>query len=129
VHHAPERRAGGDDVVDRPSPLLVGRRLERRQVQHLVLPPEEAPQAVLDLVARNRGQEPDRAEVDAGHRDPRAEKTPQRAEHGAVAAEDEGEVGVRRSLFVLCLDELDALLLGELAHAGNGVGDRVATAV
>ena len=51
----------------------------------------------LELVALDRGEEPDRAEVDAEHRDAGAGEVAQGVKDRAVAAEDEAEVGLARA--------------------------------
>ena len=69
LDHAPGRAARDDGVVDRGA---ASRRssvdLERRQLDHAVVAGEDAREARLELVACDRRQEPDAAEVDAEHR-------------------------------------------------------------
>ena len=55
---------------------------------------EDARQRRIELVAGDRGQEADAPEVDADRRDAGAEQAPQRAQHRAVAAEDDDDIGV-----------------------------------
>ena len=67
--------------------------LERRQLDGLIVAGEHTGEAVLEPVGRDRRQEPDAAVVDADHRDPGAVEARERAEHRAVAAEHDGDVG------------------------------------
>ncbi len=69
--------------------------LERRQLDDLVLACEDPCQPGLQLGAGDRAEEADAPEVDSDHRDAGAEKPRQRAQHRAVAAEHDGEVGCR----------------------------------
>ena len=63
-----------DDVVDGDAPLAAHLDLERRQLDDRVLAGERAREPGLELAARDRGEEADAAEVDADHRDARAEE-------------------------------------------------------
>ena len=77
--------------------LAVDLDLEAGQLDRLDLPGERAADARLGLVALDRGEEADGAEVDAEDRDAGAGETAQRVEDRAVAAEHEAEVGLRRA--------------------------------
>ena len=97
LDHAPDDRARDDDVVDGDRALAADARLERRQLDDDVVAREDAREPVLELVGRDRGEEADRAEVDADDGHARAEEPLQRAKHRPVAAEHDDEVGVRPS--------------------------------
>ena len=93
--------------------------LEPGQVDHLEVAGEGAPDPRPGVVALDRGEEADGAEVDAEDGDPGAGEVAQRVEDRAVAAEDEAEVEVARKL----VDRLDALccraVLGDLVGGGE----------
>src|SRR4030095_2584609 len=105
LHHATDRRAGRDHVVDCGMALSAELCLERRQLHRYELVLEGTFEPALELLLRNTCEETDASEVDAENRDAGAEKALQRPEHRPVAAEDDGEVDVVRS------DELDTGLL------------------
>src|SRR4029453_4320513 len=90
LHHAADDRARHDDAVDRDVPLAASLRAERPQLDDDVLAPKDALKARFEILGRDRREEAHLAEVDADHRRPAAEREPERAEHRAVAAEDEG---------------------------------------
>ena len=113
------------------SPSIVD--LEAGKVDRLDLAGKGAFDSRPRLVALDRREEADGAEVDPEDRDPGAREVPQRVEDRAVAAEDDAEVGVVRQR----LDRLDALrggaVLGDLVGGrdqppaglgGGGDGDR-----
>ena len=92
--------------------IAVGLDLQRREVHDAVVAREHAGEAGLELVRLDRREEPDPAEIDAHNRDLGAEKSLQRAQHRAVAAEDDGYVGMREIVFRLT----DAVLLDLLVR-------------
>ena len=107
--------------------------LEPGQVDRLDLAGEGAADPLLGLVALDRGEEADGAEVDAEDRHPGAGEAAQRVQDRAVAAEDDAEVRAR----LVAGDDFDALggvaVLGELVRgadqppaglAGDRDGDR-----
>ena len=72
--------------------------LQSRQLDGVELPGERAGEAGLELVGRDRREEADAAEVDPDHGRAGAEEARERAQHGAVAAEDDRQLGGRPSL-------------------------------
>ena len=115
LDHAAERRARRDDVVDRDVALAVElaprasaarrRRTRRRR---------RARRSRSSSSGVDRREEADAAEVDADHGHVAAEELGERAQHRAVAAERDDEVGVARGV----VDELDTpAALGDRAHA------------
>src|SRR5829696_2731770 len=109
LDHPPERGAGDDGVVDGDAALRVQLHVERRELDHLVVAGERPPHAGLELVVPDRRQEPDAPEVDAEDGDAGAEEGRERAQHRAVAAEDDREVRAGRPPgCVAVADELDA---------------------
>ena len=146
--HAPVGSPDEADVVERHGHLHRQVDPERGQVHSLEVAAEGAPQTVLELLALDRGEEADRAEVDAEDRHPGLGEPAQRVEDAAVAAEDDADVRPlpvldparcpRRSVAVLLVlvgraDQLDRGLLAPPSAAGDdrvrgglgmGVGDQ-----
>ena len=104
----------------RPTPgRALQRDLQPRQLDRLDLAGEGAADPLLGLLALDRGEEADGAEVDAEDRDAGAGEAAQRVQDRAVAAEDDAEVGAR----LVAGDRLDArgrvAVLGELVRGGD----------
>ena len=79
LDHASDGRARDHSVVESRVSLAVELHFERRQLDRAVLAGEHAPEPALELVARDRREEADTPEVDADHRDARAEEARERA--------------------------------------------------
>jgi hypothetical protein len=118
LDHAPEPGARREDVVDRRSGLPADPNVERRKPHHGDVAYERALEARLQLARLHRRQEADAPEVDADHGYVGAEKAVEGAQHRAVPAQRDGEVGP-----AVVFGHLDALRLGEPLDAGNRVGD------
>jgi hypothetical protein len=67
--------------------------LERRELDDRVLAADARSRPGLEVVGRDRGEEADRAVVDADHRRPGAERSLQGTQHRPVAAEHDDEIG------------------------------------
>jgi hypothetical protein len=109
--------AAEGDVVERHPGRAVRGDLQPGQAENLELAGEGPAQALVELLSLRRGQEADRAEIDAEHRHLRRGVLAQRPENRAVPAEDKAKIGVRRQP----LGDLDplrgALVLGHLGGA------------
>jgi hypothetical protein len=99
--------AGQGDVVEADAGCAFERDLEPRQLDCLHLAGEGATDPGLRLVALDRGEEADGAEVDAEDRHTGPGEAPQRVQDGSVAAEHQADVGAR-------------LVAGDLDAAGGG---------
>ena len=94
LDHAADDRARDDDVVDGGVPLASDLRIEGRQLHDHEVAGEDAREPVLEIVGGDRRQEAHVAEVDADDGRPRAESPLERAQHRAVAAEHDDDVGL-----------------------------------
>ena len=80
--------------------LAVDLDVDGEQVDDAVVAGEDGCEAAAPVVARQRREEADVAVVDAERRHGAAEQATQRAQDGAVAAEDEAEIGVAQRRLV-----------------------------
>ena len=80
-----------------PDALSLALDLDGRELDHAQLARERPPHGRLELVRLRGREKPDAAEVDAEHRDAAAGHLLQRAQHRAVAAEHDHEVGAAAS--------------------------------
>src|SRR5713101_1571128 len=113
LHHATLDRAQHDDVVDRRAADAGDIDLQRREVDDAVVAGEDPRKAGLELVPWNRGEESDSTEVHADDGDLAAEKPLERAQHRAIAAEDNGYIGIREIVLGLAHAMLFHLLVGK----------------
>jgi hypothetical protein len=121
---AADRRARDHGVVHNRERVAPDLQLERRELDDRVVAAKDTRDALLELVGRDRRQEPDATEVHADHRHACSEIALQRAQHRAVAAQDDRNVGR-----CIRLDELDAAALGDDAHTRDCVLDEIWPAV
>ena len=119
--------------------LALRLRVERRQRNHPVVAREHAREPGLELLATDGREEPDPTEIHADHRNAASKEALERAQHRAVAAEDDRDVGrleiVLRLAVPVLLDllarkeELHARLEGDLLEAFERRADRRRLAV
>ena len=110
-------------VVDGGVAASVERDLQGRQRQHRVVAREDPAEAGLELVARDRGQEPDPAEVRPDHRHAAVEEARQRAQHRAVAAERDRDLRRPPARVLAVEEQLDAGTFGDRSQARHGLVD------